>query len=165
MPIPTLIRANGKMFTRNSCAVRMNGIFRLTDVDSLEWSDERASELVNGMNDGGAPLGKAQGPYTCSASLSVYADAASKFEAMVRASPLAITNTDPFDLSSFTFQVGIILSEDVRTRAIAWINCNVVGRPSRTVGNDGSAIVKQYQLQPLQIREDGLALVRTIPAI
>jgi hypothetical protein len=76
MPIPTLIRANGKTFTRNSVAIRVNGVFRLTDVDSIEWSDERPTELVAGMNSGGPPVAKAQGNYGCAGSISVYADAA-----------------------------------------------------------------------------------------
>lgn len=162
--IPTLVRLNGKMFTRASTAVRINGIFRITEVDSVEWSDEKPHELVGAMNDGGAPLGKAEGIYACSASISVYADAASKFEAMIRANPVG-GSLDPLNLSAFNFQLAIMFREDVRTRSVALINCNVVGRPSRTVGNDGTAIVKQYQLQPTQVREDGLALINTIPAL
>lgn len=160
MPIPALIRANNKMFTRNSCAVRLNGVIRITDVDSIEWSDEVASELIAGMNDGGIPLGKATGPYTCSASISVYADAASRFEtAVLLANPLAANN-----LNAATFQLSVTMREDIRTRVVAIVNCNIVGRPSRTVGNDGSAIVKQYQLQPTIVLEDGKGLVNMVPA-
>ena len=161
MPIPTLVRANGKMFTRASCAVRINGVFRLPDVDSVEWSDEIPFELVGAMNDGGIPLGKAQGNYTCSASLSVYADAASKFEMMVLAgSPQALNN-----LAAATFQLGIFMREDVRTGGVVCVNCNIIGRPSRTVGNDGTALVKQYQLQPTLVLEDGKSLVNMVPAL
>lgn len=161
MPIPTLIRLNGKMFTRASTAVRINGLFRMTAIDSVEWSDEIPHELVQGMNDGGMPLGKAQGPYTCGGSISVYADAASQFESAIRiGSPLAGPN-----LSAAIFQLGVIMREDVRTRGVVLVNCNVVGRPSRTVGNDGAAIVKQYQLQPTLVLEDGNALVNLIPAL
>jgi len=158
--IPTLIRLNGKMFTRNSVAVRVNGVFRITEIDSIEWSDEIPHELVNGMNDGGPALGKAPGLYTCSASLGIYADAASKFELAVIASfPPALNN-----LAAATFQLALVMSEDVRVRSVILVNCNIVGRPSRTVGNDGSAIVMQYALQPTQVIEDGKALVNLIPA-
>ena len=159
--IPTLIRANGKMFTRNSCAVRLNGVVRVTAVDTIEWSDEVPAELVAGMNDGGMPLGVALGNYTCGASISVHADAAPMFEAAILlGSPLALNN-----LTAALFQLSITMREDVRTRVVAIVNARIVGRPSRTVGNDGNAIVKQYQLQPTLILEDGKSLVNMTPAI
>lgn len=149
------------MFTRASTSVRINGVLRIVEVDSIEWSDEIPHELVGAMNDGGAPLGKAQGNYGCTASIAVYADAASKFEAMVKSgSPQAALN-----LSAATFQLNVIMREDVRTRAVTLVNCNIVGRPGRTVGNDGSAIVMQYQLQPTLVIEDGNALVNLLPAL
>lgn len=160
MPIPTVVRLNGKMFTRNSTAVRVNGIIRITGIDTITWSDEVATELVQGMNDGGIPLGKGTGPYSCGASISVYADEASKFEtAVLLGSPLAGLN-----LNAAIFQLPIIFREDVRTRSVVLVNCNIVGRPERTVGNDGTAIVKQYQLQPTLVLEDGKSLVNLIPA-
>lgn len=162
MPIPTLIRANGKMFTRNSCAVRLNGVFRCTGIDSLEWSDEVPYELVPGMNDGGPPLGKAPGNYACAASISVYADEASKFEAGVALTGLSL---DPTNLSSYVFQLVIAMREDIRVRSVLLVNCNITGRPSRTVSNDGSAIVMQYALQPTIVIEDGKSLVSLIPAL
>jgi hypothetical protein len=159
--IPTSIRLNGKVFTRNSVSIRVNGVIRITGVESVEWSDETPFELVSGMNDGGVPLGKAQGNYGCTASISVYADEAAKFEAAVLAgSPLAGLN-----LSAATFQLPIIMREDVRTRSILLVNCNIAGRPSRTVGADGTALVSQYALQPTLVLEDGKALVNLIPAL
>lgn len=159
--IPTVIRANGKLFSRNSVSVRVNGVIRITGVDSVEWSDEVPYELVAGMNDGGMPLGKVGGNYTCSASISVYADECSKFEAAVLlGSPLAGNN-----LTAATFQLPIIMREDVRTKSILLVNCNITGRPSRTVGNDGSAIVMQYALQPVLVVEDAKTLVNLLPAI
>jgi hypothetical protein len=163
MAIPTLIRANGKMFTRNSCAVRINGVYRLTGIDSIEWSDERPTELVPGMNDGGPPIGKAQGNYGCAGSISVYADESSQFEQAIFVGPSL--PSDPTDLSSATFQISVIMREDFRTKVVVLVNCNVKGRPSRTVGNDGNAIVMQYELQPLMVLEDGKSLVTLIPAL
>lgn len=161
MIIPTLIRANGKLFTRNSCAARVNGLIRIPELDSLDWSDDKPHELVQAMNSGGPPLGKAEGPYACEATLSVYADAASKFElAVLAGSPLAGLN-----LSAANFQFTVTLSEEIRTRTVIWVNCNIVGRPSRTVGNDGSAIVMQYKIQPEYIIEDGKTLVSLIPPL
>lgn len=148
------------MFTRASTAVRLNGVFRVTEIDTIEWSDEIPHELVSAMNDGGAPLGKAPGNYACSASISVYADAAPRFEAAILlANPTAGPN-----LAAATFQLGITFREDVRTSGVILVNCNIVGRPSRTVGNDGTAIVKQYQLQPTLVLEDGKSLVNLLPA-
>ena len=163
MALPTVIRANGRVFTRNSVAVRVNGIVRLVDVDSLEWSDERATELVPGMNNGGPPVGKAVGNYACDASLSIYTDAASIFESAIFLGPSL--PSDPTDLTSATFQMSVVLREDFRTRSIVWVNCSLKGRPSRTVGNDGSTIVSQYQIQPTLILEDGKSLASLIPAI
>lgn len=161
MPLPTLIRLNGKLFTRASVSIRVNGIIRISDVDTMEWSDEIAFELVNGMNEGGVPLGKAQGNYNCAASIGVYADSASFFEqAIIIGSPLAGTN-----LAAATFQLSVQMREDVRTRTVILVNCNIVGRPSRTVSNDGTAIVMQYQLQPVIVLEDGFSLVSLTPAL
>lgn len=161
--IPTTIRLNGKVFTRNSVAVRVNGIFRITEVDSIDWFDEKPHELVPAMNDGGAPLGKGEGNYSCGGTISVYADACSKFETAAMAlSPQARA---AFNLAAATFQLAITMREDVRTRAVLLVNCNIVGRPQRTVGADGAAIVKQYQLQPTYLTEDGLALVNLLPAL
>lgn len=157
--LPPLIRLNKRMFTRNSVAVRI-GLARIVDVDSIEWSDEVPHELVPGMNDGGPALGKARGLYTCEAMLSVYADAASSVETlMLLENPLA-----GVDLSQVNFQLLVNMTEDVRTRGILIANCNVVGRPSRTVGNDGSAIVMQYKLQPTYIIEDGKGLLNPLPS-
>jgi hypothetical protein len=163
MAIPTLVRLNGKMFTRNSVAVRINGVFRIIGVDSIEWSDERPTELVPGMNDGGPPVGKATGNYGCTGSIGVYADEASNFETAIFLGPSVPGN--PLDLTSATFQVGIVMREDVRVRAVTLVNCNIKGRPSRTVGNDGSAIVMQYELQPTLVLEDGKTLASLLPSL
>lgn len=161
MGLPVFVRANGKMFTRNSTAIRLNGIIRLTDVDSIEWSDERPAELVLAMNDGGAPLGQALGNYNTDASISLYADYCTLFEAAV----LAANPTALNDLSACTFSIAISMMEDVRLRTVMLVGCRIVGRPSRTVGNDGSAIVKQYALKPTLILENGLALVNLTPSL
>src|SRR5688572_18539738 len=99
--IPALVRLNGKMFTRNSVAVRVNGIFRITSVDNIGWNDEVATELVPGMNDGGIPLGKATGPYACGASIAIHWDYCPVFElAVLSGSPQALNN-----LNAATFQL------------------------------------------------------------
>lgn len=161
MPLlPPLVRLNKKMFTRNSVAIRLNGALRITDVDAIDWSDEVPHELVPAMNDGGAPVGKARGMYGCEATIGIYADAAAAWEiAILAASPLALG-----DLSAANFQLIITMTEDVRSRIVLIQDCNIVGRPSRTVGNDGNAIVMQYKLQPMLIRENGIGLVNNIPA-
>jgi hypothetical protein len=58
-----------------------------------------------------------------------------------------------------------MMREDFRTRNVVLINCNVKGRPSRTIGNDGNAVVMQYELQPTLVLEDGKSLVSLIPAL
>lgn len=163
MAIPSVVRVNGRTFTRNSVSVRVNGIIRLIDVDSIEWSDERPTELVPGMNNGGLPVGKAQGNYACDASISVYADAASIFETAINLGPSL--PSDPTDLTSATFEMSIGMREDFRTRIVNWVNCTIKGRPSRTVANDGTNLVAQYAIQPLAILEDGKFLGTLIPAI
>lgn len=161
MPLaPPLVRLNKKLFTRNSCAVRI-GPVRITDVDSIDWSDEIPHELVAGMNDGGTPIGKIRGMYTCEATLSVYADAASAVELAIIAQGLAVST----DLSAYTFNLLVSMTEDVRTRTALIAQCNVVGRPSRTVGADGNAIVMQYKLQPTYIVEDGKSLVNLLGGV
>ncbi len=157
--LPT-IRINGKVFSRKSVSVRPNGAFRLTAIDSIEWSDERPAELVNGMSGGGMPEGKSVGNYNCSATLSVYADASVNFEReLLLLSPLAGTN-----LADVTFQLPIIISEDFRNYTALLINCSIVGR-KMSVGNDGSALVKEYTLQPTAIVDNGLSLVNLLPAL
>jgi len=162
MIIPTSpILANGKTFTRNSVAIRLNGIFRLTAVDTADWNDEKPHELVQAMNSGGPPLGKAEGVYACGANISIFAPFAPQFEAAILAGdPLAGTN-----LCAANFQLGIVMSELANTSTALLVNCNIVGRPTRTISNDGTAIVKQYAIQPLFIIEDGKTLVNLLPAI
>jgi hypothetical protein len=159
--LPPLIRLNKKLFTRNSIAIRLNGALRITDVDSIDWSDEAPHDLVDAMNDGGAPIGKVRMKYACEATIGIYADAASAWElAILAANPQALG-----DLTQANFQLLITMTEDIRSRVVTLIDCNIVGRPSRTVGNDGNAIVSQYKLQPMQVRENGLSLLNNIPAI
>lgn len=158
--IPPTIRLNGKVYTRNSVSIRPNGAARITGVDSVQWSDEMPSELIGAMNDGGVPVGKGTGPYKCSASISVYLDEAPAFETIVLlGSPLAGQN-----LNAATFQLPIIVREDVRLRTVVLVNCNIVGR-SVSVGADGSALVQEYTLQPTLVLEDGKSLVNLIPAL
>jgi hypothetical protein len=157
--IPT-VRLNGTVFTRKSTAIRLNGVSRITAVDSLEWSDEVPAELVSAMNDGGVPLGKAIGNYGCAASIGIYLDASAAFEAeLMLTNPLAAGN-----LSAVTFQLSIIAREDVRSCNVVLVNCNIKGR-ANSVGNDGSALVKTYTLQPTMVLENGIGLVNIIPAI
>ncbi len=159
--IPT-VRLNGTLFTRRSVAVRLNGISRITAIDSLEWSDEVPAELVSAMNDGGIPLGKALGNYTCSASMSVYLDAAKAFELEVMAlNPLALASGN---LAAATFQLSIIAREEARVCNVVLVNCSIKAR-ANSVGSDGSALVKQYTLQPTMVLENGLGLANLIPAI
>lgn len=161
MIIPTSVRLNGKVFTRNSVAIRVNGIIRITDVDSIDWHDENPHELVQGMNSGGFPIGKAEGMYACDATIGIYADATSKWEAAILAGDPTAGN----NLSAANFQLSIIMSEEFRTKSIVLMNCNITARPTRTVGADGSAIVMQYGLQPVAIVEDGKTLRNITPVL
>lgn len=155
------VRLNNKVFTRNSTAIRVNGVYRVTAVDTADWNDEKPHELIAAMNSGGVPLGKAEGNYACGATLGIYADAAPAFElAVLAGDPLAGTN-----LSKATFNLIITMAEDIRLSTAAIVGCNIVGRPTRTIGSDGAAIVKQYALQPLYIIEDGKSLVDLLPAL
>lgn len=140
--------------------MRPNGAFRLTGIDSIDWSDEVPMDLVGAMNEGGPPLGKGVGVYTCAAQLSVYLDECAAFElALLALSPLAGSN-----LSAVVFQLPIIVREEMRTHSALLANCSIKGR-SVTVGNDGSALVKQYTLQPTYIVENGLSLVSLTPSL
>jgi hypothetical protein len=161
MGLPITIRLNGKAFTRNSVSIRPNGLTRFKDVDSVSWSDERPSELVQPMNDGGISLGKAVGNYTCDASISVFLDACGAFEEIIALSP-GVTN--PLDLSSVNFQLPIIIREEVRVRSVILVNCTIKKR-SVSVGSDGTALVQEYGLQPTMILEDGRSLISLIPAL
>lgn len=162
MIIPTSpILANGKTFTRNSVAARVNGILRTTAVDSISWSDEKPHELVPAMNSGGPPLGKAEGNYACTAMIGIFASHVDQFEAAILAGdPLALLN-----LSAANFQMVITLTERALTKSIIWRDCNIVGRGDRTIGSDGSAIVFPYTIQPTYILEDGKGLVNLQPAL
>lgn len=159
--IPT-IRLNGRVFTRASTAIRLNGVFRLNGVESAEWSDELPSELVPGMNEGGLPLGKGDGNYTCAASISLFLDECTAFETAVMA--MSVPPATPFKLSSANFQLSIVTREEVRVRPVLLMNCNIVGQQN-SVSADGSARVKQYTLQPTAVIENGLSLVRLTPAL
>lgn len=160
MSLPNVIRINGKLHSRRSVSVRPNGAFLLTAIDTIEWSDEVQQDLVNGMNQGGPPLGKTDGNYNCSASLSVYSDYVTTFEQQIRLlSPLAGT-----DLSDVNFQLPILIREDLRVYTAVLVDCSIKGR-SMSVSNDGSALVKQYTLQPRVIVENGLSLVNLLPSI
>lgn len=162
--IPPQIRVNGKMLTRNSVAVRLGGIIRLTAVDSIDWSDEIPAELVAAMNDGGAPLGKAFGSYTCAASIGIYLDEAPAFEAAVLAQDPVGVAAGGGALSAANFQLLAVAREEARTHATTLVNCSIKKR-AVTVGNDGSALVKTYELQPTVVVEGGLSLIRLIPAL
>jgi hypothetical protein len=162
--IPPVIRLNGKLLTRNSVSIRLNGVIRLTAVDSTDWSDEVPAELVQGMNEGGPPLGKAMGPYSCAASMGVYLDYAAAFEAAVLASDPVGAATGGGNLAACNVQLMIIAREDARVHATTLVNCSIKGRGT-AVGNDGAALVKMYQLQPTIVLENGLSLVRMTPAL
>lgn len=162
MAISPLVRLNGKMMTRSSCAIRVNGVFRLTDVDSTDWSDERPVELVGAMNDGGLPAGKALGNYTCDASIGIYVDAADAFETALNLGP-ALPG-DPFDLTSSTFSLIISMREDVRLRVVTLVNCTIKSRAT-SIGSDGASLILKYGLQPLAVLENGKTLATLIPAL
>lgn len=162
MAISPLVRLNGKMMTRSSCAVRVNGVIRLSDVDTVDWSDERPVELVGAMNDGGLPAGKAFGNYTCDSSIGVYADAADLFETAINLGPSL--PGDPFDLTSATFQLIISMREDVRLRVVTLLSCTIKSRAT-SIGSDGASLVVKYGLQPLAVLENGKTLATLIPAL
>jgi hypothetical protein len=163
MPLLPVIRANGRVFSRNSVAVRLNGTKRLTDVYSIDWEDERPAEQIPANHDGGAPLGVALGDYKCSASIGIYADVANDFEDAVLG--VSFDSVLPVggikNLTESIFQLGIVMREDVRSRFIAIINCRIVGRPSRVVSDDGKALVALYTLAPTLLIEDGKTLCST----
>jgi|GEM_PF-1000357 len=157
-----LVRLNGKMFTRNSVAIRINGGFRITDVDEVEWDDELSTALVTPMNDNAKPLGIARGNYGCSASISIHADAAYKFEDVIRENPVSVSLPGAVrNLTEDTFAVVVSMAEGERTRHTLLIGCIIIGRPSRTVGADGKGVVLKYALQPTYIVEDDKALINT----
>lgn len=154
------IRLNGKLFTRTAVAVRLNGVDLLAGVDAINWSDERPTELVQGLNQGGIPLGKAEGNYTCSADISLYGDEGALFEKkLLLLDPTALGN-----VSRVNFQLMIQFREELRTRSVLLVNCNVKGQSSG-VSNGGDAIVEQYTLQPLVIVRDGAALANLLPSV
>lgn len=68
------------------------------------------------------------------------------------------------NLSRCNFQLMVIAREDARVNAVTLVDCSIKGRAT-AVGNDGSALVKQYQLQPRIVLENGLSLVRMTPAL
>jgi hypothetical protein len=157
--IPT-IRVNGKVHTRRSVAVRLNGVSRLTAIDSLDWSDEVPAELVGAMNGGGPPLGKALGNYTCAASLGMYLDASAAFEAeLLVLNPQALGS-----LADAIFQLVVNVSEDARLVSTTLVNCTITSR-AVTVGSDGAALVKTYALQPTMVVTNGGSLVSLVPAL
>lgn len=160
MILPPLVRLNGKAFTRQSVAVRLNGLFRIVGIDNIKWDDETPTELVSGMNDQGMPVGKATGNYTCSASMAVYLDEAELVDAYVLGSnPTAGTN-----LSAANFQLLVSMREDVRFLTVAMVNCNIKKR-GVTVGSGGEALVREYDLQPTAIIENGKSLVNILPSL
>ena len=157
--LPT-IRLNGKMHTRRSVAVRLNGVIRLTAIDSIDWSDEVPAELIGGMNNGGPPLGKALGDYGCAASMGMYLDATAAFEAsLLTLNPLALGN-----LADATFQLVINVIEDTRLVNTVLVNCTITSR-AVTVGSDGAALVKTYALQPTTVVTNGASMVSLVPAL
>ncbi|AKV03192.1 hypothetical protein AKJ09_09855 [Labilithrix luteola] len=162
MGLPVVVRVNKQMFTRKSVSIRPNGLARLTEVDSLEWSDEVAKELVPGMNDGGAPLGQAHGNYSCAASISVYLDACDKFETIIMAlDPIA---TAQGNLAAAVFQLPIITREELRVSTALLVDCTIAAG-AISVGNDGSALVRQYTIQPTYIIENGRSKINLLPAV
>lgn len=160
MALPGVVYLNKREFTRKSVAVRPNGLTRLTGIDSIEWSDEVAKELVTGMNGDGPPLGQAHGAYSCSASMSIFLSHSDVFELGILAlDPLAMGN-----LSKVVFQLPIIATEEFRTYSAVLVDCTITGS-STSVGNDGSTLVKQYTLQPTYIIENGRSKVDLFPAL
>lgn len=162
--ISPVVRLNGRVFTRNSVSVRLNGVARVNAVDSLDWSDEVPMELVPSMNEGGPPLGKAAGPYTCDASIGVYLDYCAAFEQQVLAlDPVSLASSGG-NLSASNFALLVVAREDVRVHAVTIVNCSIKRREI-SVGNDGSALVQKYSLQPTIVLSNGTSLVRLTPAL
>lgn len=162
--ISPVVRLNGKVFTRNSVSVRLGGVVRVNAVESVDWSDEVPMELVPAMNEGGPPLGKGAGPYTCEASIGIFLDYAASFEQQVLASdPLSVASGGG-NLSAANFQLLVVAREDARVHAVTIVNASIKRRET-SVGADGSALVKKYTLQPTIILENGTSLIRLTPAL
>ena len=160
MALPGVVYLNRREFTRKSVAVRPNGLKRLRGIDSIDWSDEVAKELVPGMNGDGPPMGQAHGLYTCSASLSIYLSHVDEFELGILAlDPLAMGN-----MSKVVFQLPILAVEEFRTFSVVLADCTIAGS-SASVGSDGSTLIKQYTIQPTYIVENGRSKVDLFPAL
>lgn len=154
------IRLNNYVFSRNSVAVRLNGLDRLTGVESINWSDEVPVELVPGLNDQGIPLGKVSGNYTCAADISLYEDEAQLFEQkLALLDPTALGN-----LAKINFQLPISYREDVRIGTAMIVNCSIKNR-EWSVSTDGSALVRKFTLQPQVVLSNGFSLCNLIPAV
>ncbi len=155
-----MMRLNNFMFSRASTTVRLNGLMRINGLDAIEWADEVPQELVGGMNNGGPPLGKTRGAYTCSASMTFYEDEASTFMKLLALQDPTLLG----DLAKINFQIGIALREEIRVSTVILANCTLKGR-TNSVGNDANALTKVVPLQPQMIIQDGLSLVSLVPAL
>lgn len=154
------VRLNRRVFTRNSVSMKLQAADLITGLDTANWSDTRALELVNGANQGGAPLGKAEGEYGCSADFALYADEAILFEKkLFLLDPVAAASQN---LSRVNFQMMFQFREDVRLRTILWVNCSIAGQASG-VSSGGDKTVETYTVQPELILRDGAALAHVIP--
>ena len=155
-----LIRLNNFMFSRVSTTVRLDGLVRINGLDAVEFADEVPQELVSGMNNGGIPIGKARGAYTCSASLTFFEDEATVFMKLIAAK-------DPTALGALTainFNITVSFREELRVSTVLIGDATLKGR-TNSVGNDANALTKQVPLQPKYIMQDGLSLVSLVPAI
>jgi len=158
------IRLNGKLFTRNSVAIRVNGLFRISGVDTIDFSESQPHETVAPMNENGPPAGKAPGVYTCTATMGIYLDEALLFEAMLLADPTQLMTG--LALASKNFTLGFSASEDmgIRSYRASLNSCNITDR-SQSVSADGSHLVMQYTLKPTYITTNGYALINLIPSL
>ena len=162
IPLGDTVRLNNKVFSRNSVQVLLNGVLPIQAVDSMSWDHSREMSYVNGLNQGGSPLGLAVGNWDGSASITILTDYAGLFETALLASP-SIPPEDPSDLTQLQFSLIVSYREDVRVRMIEILNCRIKGMPGGGIANDGSASVTQYDLMPMEIRVDGKMLGRTLP--
>lgn len=156
------VRLNRRVYTRNSASMKLQGADLITGLDTANWSDTRALELVNGANQGGAPLGKAEGEYGCSADWALYADESILFEnKLFLLDPIAAATRN---LSRVNFQMMFQFREDVRLRTILLVNCSIAGTGSG-VSSGGDKTVTTYTVQPEIILYDGAALANLTPSI
>lgn len=160
MILPPMVRINVRLHTRASVTLRFQGVDIMTGIDSIDWSDEKPYELVPGLNQGGPPLGKAEGIYKCDASLGLYTDSGDIYEKALLV--IAAASLGGTDITKANHQLTLTYREDARVRVVVLADTNVTGRSSG-VSSDGKALTTVYKHQPRVVLAGGASLVNMLP--